>query len=221
MTDYTDSSESSSSSDDEYGSTASEDTETGGPASGTSTDSDSESDTTLVDSGYGNSSHVEESGDGVGETTSESETGSSDSEPGPSDSDEHHIEGFANQILDNIASEQDIYHAPTISMDEYRSQFGYGKLGKYSLSFYSFMSYRILILTFYLENWEPGSWGSFWIQAEVSFMRMPRIYRRQFEKFEEDILEIMARRLELNWMIDLDHPYGHGEYSHVYEQPAE
>ncbi|KAK4083724.1 uncharacterized protein Triagg1_1386 [Trichoderma aggressivum f. europaeum] len=185
MTDYTDSSESSASSDDENGSGASE-TETGGAASGTSTDG--ESDTTLVDSGYGNSSYVEESGDGDGEATSESEAGSSNSEPGPSDSDEHHIAGFANQILDIVASEHDLDHAPTMSMDEYISQFGYGKL----------------------EDWEPGSWESFWVRAEVSLIRMPYIYRRHFENFEEETIDLMARKLELEWIMNA---YAYGEES--------
>ncbi|KAL6806691.1 hypothetical protein GGI42DRAFT_367415 [Trichoderma sp. SZMC 28013] len=110
MTDYTHSSEPSSSSDDEHGSTESDDTEAGRPAAGPSTDSgsdstlvDSESESTLVDSGYGNSSQVGESGDGDsgdGETTS-------DSEPVSSDSDEHHLGAFMNQILNNLATEQD------------------------------------------------------------------------------------------------------------------
>ncbi|KAF3066254.1 hypothetical protein CFAM422_009295 [Trichoderma lentiforme] len=103
MTDYDDSSESSSSSDDEHGSTASDDTETGRLASGPS--ANSESDSNLGDSGYGNSSEVGESGDeesGEGETTTESE---SETEPGPQPSGDSGYIHQAERIMPKLSQE--------------------------------------------------------------------------------------------------------------------
>ncbi|PTB52375.1 hypothetical protein M431DRAFT_484416 [Trichoderma harzianum CBS 226.95] len=123
MTDYDDSSESSSSSDDGHGSTASDDNETGRLASGPS--ADSESDSNLGDSGYGNSSEVGESGDGEsgdgesgdgesgdgesgdgksgdGEITTESESGT---EPGSHPSGDSRYIHQAERIIPNLSQE--------------------------------------------------------------------------------------------------------------------